>query len=103
MKTPPNPLGMDLADAVGKDSRRKRDQVRHIARAKSTCAVRHTENVCNGTETLAMIERALLRLSTGTYGICVSCGADISLDRLDKDPTVETCKSCRSETPFKSC
>jgi RNA polymerase-binding transcription factor DksA len=38
--------------------------------------------------------RALSRFSDGTYGRCVSCGTNISPERLDAMPTVERCARC---------
>ncbi|MEM7639890.1 MAG: TraR/DksA C4-type zinc finger protein [Pseudomonadota bacterium] len=101
MKTPLNPLQRDLVVARGKDPRRKRDDRLRPARA-DTCAPQHSLNGCSGTETLASIERALMRLSSGTYGICVSCGADISLARLERNPAVETCDRCDDTSSFKA-
>ena len=103
MKMPSDPLDKDLAAATGNTSRRKRDEERRIARATSSFVLPHTQNECSGTVTLALIERALTRLSSGTYGICVSCGADIGLDRLEDNPAIETCASCDSEVTFKAC
>ncbi|MDJ0921783.1 MAG: TraR/DksA family transcriptional regulator [Henriciella sp.] len=45
---------------------------------------------------LAQIEAALKRLETGDYGICISCGAQISLERLEADPSVADCGNCMS-------
>lgn len=101
MKTPLDPLFLDLADARGTQTRRKRDRKLRSARA-GTCAPMHTSNACSGTETLALIERALLRLASGTYGICVSCKADISLTRLEQNPAIETCEHCDDRTTFKA-
>ena len=102
MKMPLDPLQQDLAAAEGIDSRKKREEVTRRARAKKGCATTHTFDECSGTETLAMIERALLRLASGTYGTCVSCGADISLKRLEQNPAVETCDACCSKPKFKA-
>lgn len=101
MKTPLNPLQRDLVVARGKEPRRMREETLRPARA-DTCVPKHSLNGCNGTETLASIERALMRLASGTYGICVSCGADISLARLERNPAVETCDRCDDTTAFKS-
>ena len=103
MKMPPDPMDKDLAAAMGNPSRRKRDEDRRIARAKLTCVPPHTLNGCSGAETLASIERALSRLASGTYGTCVSCGADISLECLEANPAVDTCLKCRSLVIFKAC
>ena len=101
MKTPLYPPLGGLGDARGKMTREKRDEELRNADAQP-CAPQHTLNGCSGTETLASIERALLRLASGTYGVCVSCGADISLRRLEQNPAVETCDSCAERAPFKA-
>ncbi len=102
MKTPLDPPAKDLAVALGIEARRKRDDRLRLAKAKSTRAPSHTFSGCNGTETLALIESALHRLASGTYGICVSCGSDISLARLEANPAIETCACCRKEASFKA-
>ena len=101
MKTPFFPPGGGLADGRGIETRKKRDEELRVTDAKS-CAPEHTLNGCNGTETLASIERALLRLASGTFGTCIACGADISLSRLEKNPAVETCAKCQDTAPFKA-
>lgn len=101
MKTPLYPPMGGLVDARGNKTREKRDEELRPAETES-CAPKHTLNGCNGTETLASIERALLRLASGTYGICLSCGADISLRRLEQNPAVETCDACLEGAPFKA-
>ena len=40
------------------------------------------------------IESALRRLDSGDYGYCVECGEEISLKRLDIDPTTTRCIDC---------
>jgi len=42
------------------------------------------------------IEATLKRLSSGDYGACVDCGADIPLERLRAYPIAERCISCQS-------
>ncbi|MEO0451314.1 MAG: TraR/DksA C4-type zinc finger protein [Pseudomonadota bacterium] len=101
MKTPLDPLNGGLADARGTKPREERDVSLRSADAKAHESG-HTITGCNGTETLASIERALLRLSSGTYGICISCGADISLRRLEQNPAVETCDRCSDKVSFKA-
>lgn len=46
--------------------------------------------------TLASIVRALERIAEGTYGECVSCGADISAGRLEARPEAALCIDCAS-------
>jgi hypothetical protein len=102
MKTPTDPDLKELADVAGKSTRRKRGETDLIAEANLACPLSHTHSARNGTETLALIERALFRLADGSYGKCVSCGAEISVSRLDQNPAVETCSSCDAPAPFKS-
>ncbi|SEL20552.1 TraR/DksA family transcriptional regulator [Roseovarius nanhaiticus] len=40
------------------------------------------------------IDAALARISAGTYGICQTCGDDISRARLDLLPATPFCKTC---------
>jgi len=37
---------------------------------------------------------ALERIENGTYGICVNCNQEISLDRLKANPSANTCIKC---------
>ena len=101
MKTPQPPANGDMVDARGIDSRQKRDDSIQPA-SPPMPGPSHTHDAYSGTETLALIERALLRLSYGTYGVCVCCGADISLERLDENPAIETCSSCEGANTFKA-
>jgi DnaK suppressor protein len=41
------------------------------------------------------IEEALLRMKDGTYGLCLDCGAQIGLKRLEARPTAELCIECK--------
>lgn len=102
MKTPTDPDPKDLAVVAGKSTRRKRGETDLIAEAKLACPLSQSHSARNGTETLAMIERALFRLADGTYGQCVSCGSEISVTRLDQNPAVETCVSCKTPISFKA-
>lgn len=45
-------------------------------------------------EEIVAIDEALGRLETGTYGICESCGGDISLKRLEALPYTRLCLEC---------
>lgn len=47
------------------------------------------------------IEEALLRLKTGTYGKCFSCGKMIDHNRLDINPTARMCVSCEKKKESK--
>jgi DnaK suppressor protein len=44
------------------------------------------------------IEKALDRIEEGSYGICETCGEDISLKRLKARPVTEQCIECKTAT-----
>jgi RNA polymerase-binding transcription factor DksA len=44
---------------------------------------------------LRAIELARKKMSSGTYGTCVSCGYDIPFERLQAIPTAERCAPCQ--------
>ena len=43
---------------------------------------------------LRMIDAALARIEAGEYGICATCGATISEERLDVLPATPFCRTC---------
>jgi RNA polymerase-binding protein DksA len=43
---------------------------------------------------LADIDAAVARVEHGTYGVCIECGRDILLARLDARPTATRCIDC---------
>ena len=47
-------------------------------------------------ETLVEVERALAKLDDGTYGVCDSCGKQISDARLEAMPASRYCIDCAS-------
>lgn len=49
---------------------------------------------------LKKIDHALERIDNGTYGICISCGKEISEDRLEFIPYTEFCKECAKKKRF---
>ncbi|NKX44732.1 TraR/DksA family transcriptional regulator [Roseicyclus persicicus] len=48
----------------------------------------------SGQSEIAQIRAALARMDAGEYGVCVTCGADISEERLDLLPYTPFCRSC---------
>lgn len=48
----------------------------------------------NGKETIEQIDLALNKIITGEYGICESCGDDISIKRLEAVPWTRLCIDC---------
>jgi len=49
----------------------------------------------NSAHVLAAIDAALVRLESGTYGMCVECGNAIDDDRLEAIPYATKCIDCR--------
>lgn len=43
---------------------------------------------------IARIEQALRRCDDGSFGVCLECGEDIALPRLDLDPVIHLCIRC---------
>ncbi|HPI40363.1 MAG TPA: TraR/DksA family transcriptional regulator [Pseudobdellovibrionaceae bacterium] len=53
-------------------------------------------------QVLKMIEQALGRMESGTYGQCESCGVDISPKRLLVRPFASLCIDCMEEVEFQN-
>jgi DnaK suppressor protein len=49
----------------------------------------------NARELLAQNERALARITSGTYGVCESCGEAIGKARLQAFPRATLCVACK--------
>jgi RNA polymerase-binding transcription factor DksA len=47
-------------------------------------------------QTVEDIERALERMATGAYGLCVTCGDRIPVARLEVIPWAEQCVKCKA-------
>jgi len=43
------------------------------------------------------IDQAMLRIKDGEFGICESCGGDISVKRLQARPVTTLCIDCKTE------
>ena len=54
---------------------------------------------CHGRERglLDKIEKALSRLEDGSFGMCDSCGEEISAKRLEARPEATLCIQCKEE------
>ena len=67
------------------------DQVQHAAERE--LAVRQLEG---NARLLRNIRRALLRVSSGTYGYCISCDSEIDVKRLRAVPWAQYCLKCQA-------
>ncbi len=47
-------------------------------------------------EEMADIENTLLRVSDGSYGICIDCSGEIDVARLEAYPTAKRCITCQA-------
>jgi DnaK suppressor protein len=50
---------------------------------------------------IVKIREALDRIDNGTYGICDSCGEDISIKRLKARPVTTQCIQCKTKEEAK--
>lgn len=48
----------------------------------------------SGQEEIAKIQAALARMDEGEFGYCVTCGDEISTERLDVVPFTPFCRDC---------
>ena len=46
---------------------------------------------------LLMIDRALDRITQGTYGVCLMCGTSIPEERLEAMPSAALCIECQTK------
>jgi RNA polymerase-binding transcription factor DksA len=51
---------------------------------------------------LRQIDEALHRIRTGRFGLCTSCGLEISRARLEEDLATQYCQVCQSESESNS-
>jgi DnaK suppressor protein len=51
----------------------------------------------NSRDMLAQTERALDRLTAGTYGVCENCGSPIGMGRLQVFPRATLCMTCKTK------
>jgi DnaK suppressor protein len=50
--------------------------------------------------TLQQVDKALERMSAGTYGVCERCGEEIDFARLKAIPQATLCMSCQKIAEF---
>ncbi len=69
----------------------------HMAESASDTTEKHImfERLSASSETLQMIDDALIRIDEGTYGLCEECGQSIPARRLRIKPYASLCIDCR--------
>ena len=97
MKTQLEPFSLELAAVLG--TKHSNERYITVRRQASTNGCKqyvkpmgHEARIA-----LARIDAALDRLELGTFGLCTHCGDEISLKRLDLDPSVPRCKGCEEQ------
>ncbi|UCG33413.1 MAG: TraR/DksA C4-type zinc finger protein [Phycisphaerales bacterium] len=65
------------------------DDSQELCQATAAGAVRHL------LDDLRAIDRALERISSGEYGVCIDCGRSIPRARLEFLPTAVRCTDCQ--------
>ena len=89
-----------LRDRLDRLERRKANATRDDIQNQDEVAEQHQDDeVLEGVEErtreqVAEIERALVRISKGTWGTCARCAAPIGADRLQALPTTDWCSRC---------
>lgn len=51
-------------------------------------------------EEVRLLNAALQRIEDGSYGICLRCGGDIAVERLQAVPQAPLCRSCAQGARF---
>jgi DnaK suppressor protein len=83
-------IALRLGDAVGDAGDDQADVGAKAFEREHELALTH-----NARELLAQTERALERISAGTYGTCESCGEPIGKARLQAFPRATLCVTCK--------
>lgn len=72
---------------------------RELARAEAATALPDAvavERAATLLRTIEEIDAALQRMADGSYGVCVHCGTDIPVERLEFRPSAIACVTCQS-------
>lgn len=51
---------------------------------------------------LRQVQEAIVRFDTGTYGICVECGEEIDIARLEAIPYTPLCLRCAETRDYRA-
>lgn len=66
--------------------------------ARSTADVEtHASLIERSEDRLRLIDQALVRIESGTYGTCAECGEDIPIERLKALPFAMLCVDCQQK------
>ncbi len=82
-------------DGRAADSENAQDIADKAANSYTKEFLFHQSN--NERQLLAMVEGALDRIRTGTFGQCISCGEEINFKRLEAVPWTRFCIACQEK------
>lgn len=82
-------IAQDLAEPLNADSSEQAVELEDDASLEGQAALVARE--------IGSVNRALLRVETGTYGECARCGAEIAPKRLEVRPEASLCISCANQ------
>ncbi|WP_027358907.1 RNA polymerase-binding protein DksA [Desulforegula conservatrix] len=68
------------------------DRATHESDQSFTLRIRDREH-----KLIKKIKQAIERIDNGNFGICESCGEDISFERLKARPVAEQCIECKTK------
>ncbi len=89
-------LDADLSESL-EDSSEESPYDQHLAETAAVTLDREIDLTLeeNARAAIAQIDRALLKLETGSYGVCDKCGSIIGEERLKVAPFVTLCIDCK--------
>ena len=79
-------IGQDLAEPLNPDSSEQAVEMEDDVSLERQAALIARE--------IASVQRALMRIESGTYGVCVRCGDEIATERLEARPEAALCIEC---------
>jgi len=82
-----------IEELVAAQNHPRQIEIEDVAEAKDDDEVLHDREIAARKE-LAEVHKALGRLEAGSYGICIECGKNISVERLEAVPFTSLCKEC---------
>ncbi len=82
-----SPLGHRQADGIGMSS----------APSDLVCTDSEITGGQAQEDDIKRIDAALRRLEDGRFGLCLYCGDQISMKRLDRDPAIMSCGTCNED------
>lgn len=86
LKERQNHIAQDLADPLNADSSERAVEMEDDVPLEAQGALVARE--------IASIQRALMRIENGAYGVCVRCGEEIAAKRLAARPEAALCIEC---------